>query len=364
MSHELAKMPAIYGGTMVVISAARAESCTQGFLHRRDISSLLKMIYNLPHYPTGEASPEGCFIVSERLLSDKCEIQPIDIRAWTFQEHIQATCLLRFSPQQVRWKCLQPNSEWVDGGYPGNIAQASSDPEIFDGTYNSRSALIEHVGVKRVFFNFSHSWRDIIRDYTTRSLSRLTDSLPALGVIAHNYDRRTKYHMGCYCAGLWEKDLALGLLWFKPKTLNVVARQKPSWSWASLPGPVEYSIPFIVNSNLKVIDCVIERHNQNWAYGEVVSGTLTLQGRLWQLSRTHPTEMQRDVEVYWDITTQWDKENLTFLEVIPANDTEPKSKGLVLHCLSSNTYERVGYYQYSGRRVDEAYSNEEIITII
>jgi hypothetical protein len=87
-------------------------------------------------------------------------------------------------------------------------------------------------------------WHHIVRDYTTRSLTRPSDKLPAFsGVIA------TLQHMvGDTChAALWKRNFVQLLLWdvpFDNPGRSCAARpnkwRAPSWSFVSIDGCVEY----------------------------------------------------------------------------------------------------------------------------
>jgi hypothetical protein len=68
--------------------------------------------------------------------------------------------------------------------------------------------------------------------------------LPAIAGIATAVARSTE---DVYCAGLWRSHMAQSLLWCRPRHSNTHVKHfrpdtylAPSWSWASLRGPVKY----------------------------------------------------------------------------------------------------------------------------
>lgn len=362
---ELPKMAAIYAGAMVVLSAAVAESCRQGFLHHLKISDLLRTVYRLPYYPTREGSREGFCILSEGPINGDEVVEPIDKRGWTLQECVQAVSLLRFGSRQVRWTCSTSTEN--DGGNDVSKTSEDLDSEVFDGSYHEGVLTQpEYLSSRAAMEMFCDEWRRFVEKYTTRSLSEQSDSLPAIGAMAQNYAQITKGKMGRYCAGLWEKDLARQLLWFKPNPSNgtKVTRLKPSWTWSSLPGSILYPALHLVESSVEIINCILERHDQNWSYGSVASGVLTIDAHLRPLFWSdHPyinteyhapdDEISPTIDVYWDTDIQWDLEHLFCMEILSAANEVSKSKGLILHRLTDGNFERLGYYECPGWLVTE-----------
>jgi len=80
------------------------------------------------------------------------------------------------------------------------------------------------------------AWYDMVTDYSRRSLTYVTDRLPAFSALANYMSIILDDE---YAAGLWRGDLTRGLLWHNqsdrgrrcaPPQLYVA----PSWSWASM----------------------------------------------------------------------------------------------------------------------------------
>lgn len=89
-------------------------------------------------------------------------------------------------------------------------------------------------------------WIDIVQDYTLTELSRESDRLPALAGIAERFAKVQGWKT--YLAGLFLEDEAfLALLsWRADKghsRTRVQPCQLPSWSWASVSGPISTSCP-------------------------------------------------------------------------------------------------------------------------
>ena len=134
------------------------------------------------------------------------------------------------------------------------------DRDVFDTCWRSRSSDPHY----QPHFNpdiVAEIWYKCISEYTTRFLSRPSDKLAAVADLAEKY---AQPEMGQYLAGLWEYHFFRGLAWvrvrsskqndsagwsyFAEKAKRAIATRAlkppsqyraPSWSWASVNGPVE-----------------------------------------------------------------------------------------------------------------------------
>ncbi|KAK8105047.1 HET-domain-containing protein [Apiospora kogelbergensis] len=112
---EIARMSQVYRGASLTISASRAAHCDEGFLHKRDLEAQYLDVYQLTWREGSQQSHSQNVFCSE-LPYYYCEIDPIDARAWTMQEHRLARRLLRFGSGQLAWRCEQRKYIEVDGG--------------------------------------------------------------------------------------------------------------------------------------------------------------------------------------------------------------------------------------------------------
>ncbi|KAF7557898.1 hypothetical protein G7Z17_g279 [Cylindrodendrum hubeiense] len=89
------------------------------------------------------------------------------------------------------------------------------------------------------------SWFELVDRYTSRSLTKQTDVLLALSGIARSTAESTSDE---YYAGLWKSHFSHCLLWASKWHVGQGFTQHsrpsdylaPSWSWASIKGPVHY----------------------------------------------------------------------------------------------------------------------------
>lgn len=178
--------------------------------------------------------------------------QPLSCRAWALQERIMATRVVSFGLGELFWDCAQlPNaSESIPGGLQATEIEPSSlgifhlaKKTIADGSH--KNELME-------------TWWSLLDEYTKRRLTYpKTDKLVALSAIAHDMGKAMD---DVYIAGHFWKTLPISLNWVlrdwpksrldryggrarrlfwseKPDAQDDGPRT-PSWSWASLDGPV------------------------------------------------------------------------------------------------------------------------------
>jgi hypothetical protein len=84
------------------------------------------------------------------------------------------------------------------------------------------------------------SWCGIVEDYSRRGLSFPEDKLAAIAGLAR---RAQRILGGDYLAGVWKHRLHIGLAWQVPEDMHArkaPVYRAPSWSWASIDGPVSY----------------------------------------------------------------------------------------------------------------------------
>ena len=123
----------------------------------------------------------------------------------------------------------------------------------------------------------------MVEEYTRLSISVPSDRLPALSGLAQQWHLRKNCD---YIAGLWKDSLIKDLQWGvglenaapKPKEWRA-----PSWSWASVNGPVHYYTPSLYHYDdcSTVID-VKRALKGSDTFGEVEAGHVLISGELVQ----------------------------------------------------------------------------------
>lgn len=155
---------------------------------------------------------------------------PLAKRAWTLQERVLSPRILHFGTNGVFWECDQLAT------FQNNFTNAHLE------------GYFRHKTTKRGVQNSSDTtevvtnWYKLVENYSTRALTKENDKLIALSALAKRYRAVLK---DIYIAGLWRRDLGIGLLWAaKNSSDGYVARPgeycAPSWSWASVKRVVSF----------------------------------------------------------------------------------------------------------------------------
>jgi hypothetical protein len=141
-------------------------------------------------------------------------------------------------------------------------------------------------------------WARIVEDYTKKSLTKPFDKLPAVSGLAK---KLFQIYDGEYRAGIWTDDLMFDLLWCSqtkddsPTTSRPEEVRSPSWSWASVEGPIEFSQDanvnyyghFIIEPRSKILAVEVIPVLGADDFGAVTYGSIQFRGRV-KLARVGP----------------------------------------------------------------------------
>lgn len=371
ISKEVSLMPEYYENSFVTICAASADNCTQGFLQPRPqvpyAAGPFKLRYSCPNNKFGSVQ-----LVQYSHFTTEEEV--INSRGWTLQESLLSTRLLTYGSRNLRWSCKQ--AEFSDGGpwearYDLGLRQQWGNPKHEEHYWH-----FEWSGG-----DLAMGWRNIVEDYTRRTISVSGDKLPALSGIARRYQESISGRPGCppvtYLAGLWSVDIIRQLYWNtewpKAKPERACQYRAPSWSWASLDGIVSHcdwdSIPSETDWNrrgklswyhrAKIVNIELEPEMSAAPFGALKSGTLSIEGRVIPTRREWTlTHRGSDFDVLLDTVEdrhQFDyalKENrlkllqLTSVEVLKdAFHKRPRGLILVESDTCSDGYHRIGIFR-------------------
>jgi hypothetical protein len=260
----------VYENAVVVVAASCCRSPEDSFLNPRTPTNCGPVVvaWTDDHEPKPllqvQKVPRMGFHMSE---GDKRR-DPLDTRAWAFQEKILAKRLLNFTSGEVQWSCKSANycecpKAWNRGPADWNDAPTPR-PQIVPAT--------------------TRDWKKAITNFSALSLTYPSDKLPALSGLATRFQQK---HEVNYLAGLWHNDgLAEQLAWFREH--NQIYRA-PTFSWASTNAKVSWHVSMLYfESYIEVLDAQCTLKNKN-SFGEVLDGHMTVQGRLVRLMLQQPT---------------------------------------------------------------------------
>jgi hypothetical protein len=243
MDNEIVNMANIYKNATITISAAAATDCGQGFLEdRSEVQTRLDNSLCLPFLATSEdENPEAIdwvYVSADPYIGHKVKLfseEPINTRAWTYQESTLAPRLLIFGSGPPQWHCKE---RWRIIGleiHPNNLPNPQFSSGVMKMTIEDGSIVadqtrkyIERPAPPKDDIGLWLTWFPVLENYSQRALSYQTDKLAALSALAAEYQSPEN---GVYAAGLWKASLPRGLLWRrsskKDSAVDKHAQQEP-----------------------------------------------------------------------------------------------------------------------------------------
>ncbi|KAF5987950.1 hypothetical protein FBULB1_1700 [Fusarium bulbicola] len=213
-------------------------------------------------------------------------------RGWVFQEGLCSPRGLYVSRRHGLWWDCGTMIDMID-------ARESITTSDTDHAFNPRTERRSFLSLEKLpgyysksvpVKNFSFTWYDWVKLYTSKNLTRKTDRLPAVAGMASYVASLSEMK---YKVGLWEEDLLRGLTWRRSSSGHAerVPGGAPTWSWASITGPVYYDEFFTMlvdhrgkidrraELDLDITDTAIEEERVN-TFGNVRRGEVKASGVL------------------------------------------------------------------------------------
>jgi hypothetical protein len=361
-NRELPKMDQIYSGASITILAARVKKADDGFLQHRDLIEGYGSVCRVQYCRSPESARDvrSVFLSANRL--DVTHDDPIDSRGWTFQERLRSFRVLRFGNKQTVWEC--PGRRCVDGGE--NYFDTPSSECLFTGTVTDSTfphRLDDPSSEAKYELNLAlGAWQHLVMEYSKRDLGQRADRLPAFAAIAKAFGSFLQLDSDQYVAGLWTFDICMQLRWRRPDDMagdgGCNKRHGPTWSWASLDGPVIFDHPRLRTGvdTLRVDECQPRWKSPEFKYGEVEFAQLMVCGFLrlsvWKKGvfsgRRHGTEdlFPLPLKAYWD-SDEERPPHVWCLEINTRSSTEGNTSfGVLLTKSVGNVYKRLGYFEF------------------
>lgn len=241
---ESTKMHAIYANALCNISATGAIDGRDGCFFNR--SQLLIQPLRITNARNGiQDLPRGTYLcVDWDIWSNDVDSAPLTCRAWVVQERLLSRRVLHFGRRQVLWECRETQAcETFPHGLPPQLHRLHeaiykvTDPHIEGARAREKRGRSSHPEL-----NAYELWNSIVEAYTRASLTTEDDKFVAIIGLAQHVQKIVNQK---YFAGLWEKYLAIQLLWTPALRKGMIKPQRyiaPSWSWASLIVPIKYPV--------------------------------------------------------------------------------------------------------------------------
>jgi hypothetical protein len=192
---------------------------------------------------------------------------PLMERGWFFQERLLSRRLLHFGHGELIWECMEGKTCECQGINPSaSFWQGKLELHNRDLSYLIPDGLME-------------VWHRIVDGYSRKKLTYESDQLPALSGAAK---RMQKYRSATYLAGIWGDSILRDLLWEarSPSKPKLTHWRAPSWSWASVGGPISYPLCHAIRYTYVRIDGAECTPAGMDPTGEVSSGRIQLAGHV------------------------------------------------------------------------------------
>ena len=237
-SAEAAKMNDVYQNAAITLSADGATDTAGGLLPDQSIRASAQVVQTitLDDPVGGQSKYYARFRTNAPSLPNSFPHSSLDpkptrlsTRGWVVQERILSQRMVHFYTDELVWSChsqqrcecrLLPGIS-LTGPFRRFLAEAEAGTDL----------LIE--------------WPDLVAKYTSKELTFEKDRLMAISGLAALMKQHTDSE---YLAGLWDMDLPYSMLWMsdhkaaakKPVRRMEAEHYAPTWSWASVIGPVKY----------------------------------------------------------------------------------------------------------------------------
>ncbi|KAF2121176.1 heterokaryon incompatibility protein-domain-containing protein [Lophiotrema nucula] len=366
LNKELPKMKQTYQNADLTISVACADVCTEGFLNPQ-YNGFFRLPVQL------DESTSGNILMNDQTSTwarGRGSPEPLNQRAWTLQESLLSKRLLIFPKRGIFYRCRagcrsdnMKNPDWSFwAGRFGYRRESEESPleELLLYPDDTKTKVPMPI-VRRGWFN-------LVESYTERQLSVANDKLIAVSALAESLS----HLFSCdYVAGLWRSDLIAGLCWQSYRTTKVPGRGSqraerptqylaPSWSWASIMGPVQYNEYQMVPA-AEILHVEVTLVSVQIPFGAVTDGILILNALVREVKLKTATTGLTSVfdpvrpEIgHTYLTTSLDIEHEEIPDIVllltlltqPEDSDEKRNSGLILVNVrgSNETHRRVGWF--------------------
>ncbi|KAK2030529.1 HET-domain-containing protein [Colletotrichum zoysiae] len=212
---------------------------------------------------------------------------PLLTRAWFLQERLLSARVLHFGPSEIYWECftglrcecLEAEDTDDRSAFLRSTSQRTakeSFSKLFTGSTSGRPAPYTSS-----FSSREEAWAKLVEEYSRLYLTEEQDRLPALSGISEDRDK--------YAAGILLEYFPRCLYWIAGpgsgrRNQRPRAYRAPTFSWASIDGPVNYVSPprySLLPGSTKVVSeliesaCTVEGSDPR---GRVTGGHLRIRG--------------------------------------------------------------------------------------
>ncbi|KAF2186877.1 HET-domain-containing protein [Zopfia rhizophila CBS 207.26] len=239
-------MHQVYRNSYCNIAIVDSQDSTGGLFRSRDPKDVVPMAYKA-YGASSTFGQKTWRMVPGDLWEGELLQTFLYRRGWVFQERMLAPRILHFAKRQIFWDCPSMSAcETLPAGLPQPMDGAAGPDRHWRGRLQEPedSGHMPLAGANDD--SLEYFWKIAVRKYTVCALTMGKDKLLAMWGIAKLVRDARRIEYG---AGLWEENLEEQLAWRVADCVleerpseskdKYLARDIPSWSWASMDGAIE-----------------------------------------------------------------------------------------------------------------------------
>jgi hypothetical protein len=336
-AYEASLMSKVYSNSYCNLSASDTDEDSNTLFRHRDVRNLQPTHVRLctTGFDKG-ADSVICRLIYNKFWEVNVSACPIQKRGWVYQERVLAPRIIHFGHNQLFWECREQRlCEQYPRGLPQTLSGYSNlkfkqfmDFERIGLELAPQDLYPDSLNQNDACFRI---WASVVNGYSGTTLTNTTDKLIAISGIAKSFADVTGQ---TYVAGMWRESLEHALIWRNPDRAACEVNgtllsqpttwRAPSWSWASVDGPVQVWSNTSDHLLISVQDVVLTHATED-EMGLLTGGWLDLRGALKPMRISYYGDIRR-ADGRWRIT-ELSMMNETFLKARKRLDLDSRYLG-------------------------------------
>lgn len=288
---EIGRMGQIYASGVAKISATGAAQAADGLFFERSLMLVNPCRKRIRQPSKSTETFVDLVAYGFNDWDDHINFEPLNQRAWVYQERMLAPRIIHFARERIFWECLTLSAS--ECSHDGRLDIKLAFPK-------SEIAIDSHLPtIDNDRLSGEEAWSNIVYHYSPLSLTLRRDRLPAISALASRVCLLRAMESKDYLAGHWRIDFPRNLVWYVVRGTRPLCFDHsnqdyvaPSWSWASIEGGVRlfsYKTPIATLVNASVT------RTYDSFFGEISSGYLRLRCSVCRIL-WHPKSMIMEVD--------------------------------------------------------------------